>query len=75
MDERVRRVTKAETAREMEISLSTLDRRIRRGRSRFAGRDAGSTCGWRGRSTWATTSCCVDPLVGRTSFSGRYGVG
>ena len=31
MDERVRRVTKAETAREMEISLSTLDRRIRRG--------------------------------------------
>ena len=31
MDERVRWVTKAETAREMEISLSTLDRRIRRG--------------------------------------------
>ena len=31
MDERVRWVTKAEAAREMEISLSTLDRRIRRG--------------------------------------------
>ena len=31
MDEHVRRVTKAEAAREMEISLSTLDRRIRRG--------------------------------------------
>ena len=31
MDERVRWVTKAEAEREMEISLSTLDRRIRRG--------------------------------------------
>ncbi len=31
MDERVRWVTKAEAAREMEISMSTLDRRIRRG--------------------------------------------
>ena len=31
MDEHVRWVTKAEAAREMEISLSTLDRRIRSG--------------------------------------------
>ena len=31
MDERVRWVTKAEAAREMEISMSTLDRKIRRG--------------------------------------------
>ena len=31
MDEQVRWVTKAEAAREMEISLSTLDRRIRSG--------------------------------------------
>ena len=31
MDEQVRWVTKGEAAREMEISLSTLDRRIRRG--------------------------------------------
>ena len=31
MDEHVRWVTKAEAAREMEISLSTLDRKIRRG--------------------------------------------
>ena len=31
MDERVRWVTKAEAAREMEVSLSTLDRRIRQG--------------------------------------------
>ena len=31
MDDHVRWVTKAETAREMEISLSTLDRRIRSG--------------------------------------------
>ena len=31
MDERVRWVPKAEAAREMEISLSTLDRKIRRG--------------------------------------------
>ena len=31
MGEQVRWVTKAEAAREMEISLSTLDRRIRRG--------------------------------------------
>ena len=31
MDEQVRWVTKAEAAREMEISLSTLDRKIRRG--------------------------------------------
>ena len=31
MDERVRWVTKVEAAREMEISLSTLDRRIRSG--------------------------------------------
>ena len=31
MDERVRWVTKGEAAREMEISLSTLDRRIRSG--------------------------------------------
>ena len=31
MDEQVRWVTKAEAAREMEISLSTLDRKSRRG--------------------------------------------
>ena len=31
MDERVRWATKAEAAREMEVSLSTLDRRIRQG--------------------------------------------
>ena len=31
MDERVRWVPKAEAARELEISLSTLDRKIRRG--------------------------------------------
>ena len=31
MDEQVRWVTKAEAARELEISLSTLDRKIRRG--------------------------------------------
>ena len=31
MDEHVRWVTKAEAARELEISLSTLDRKIRRG--------------------------------------------
>ena len=31
MDERVRWVTKAEAARELEMSLSTLDRKIRRG--------------------------------------------
>ena len=31
MDEQVRWVTKAEAAREMEISLSSLDRKIRRG--------------------------------------------
>ena len=31
MDEQVRWVTKAEAAREMEMSLSTLDRKIRRG--------------------------------------------
>ena len=46
-------VTKADAVRELEVSVSTLDRKIRRGeeRSRFARRDAGSTCGWRGRST------------------------
>ena len=31
MDEQVRWVTKAEAARELEVSLSTLDRKIRRG--------------------------------------------
>ena len=31
MDERVRWVTKAEAVREMEVSVSTLDRKIRRG--------------------------------------------
>ena len=33
MDEQVRWVTKAEAARELELSLSTLDRKIRRGES------------------------------------------
>ena len=31
MDEQIRWVTKSEAARELEVSLSTLDRKIRRG--------------------------------------------
>ena len=46
MGVQVRWVTKAEAARELDMSLPTLDRMIRRGRSRFAERDAGSTCEW-----------------------------
>lgn len=44
MDEQVRWVTKAEAARELKMSLSTLDRKIRRRRSWFAWRDVGATC-------------------------------
>ena len=51
MDEQVRWVTKAEGARELEMSLSTLDRKIRRGEIEVRRGDAGSTCVWRGRST------------------------
>ena len=51
MDEPVRWVTKAEAAEELEVSLSTLDRKIRMGEIESAGRAAGSTCGCTGRST------------------------
>ena len=51
MEEQARWVTKADAAEELEVSLSTLDRMIRRGRSRSYGRAAGSTCGCTGRST------------------------
>ena len=51
MGVQVRWVTKAEAACELDMSLPTLDRMIRRGISRFAERDAGSTCEWGGLST------------------------
>ena len=45
MDEQVRWVTKAGSTRELEVSLSTLDRRLRSGEIESAGRIAVSTCG------------------------------
>ena len=49
---RVRWVTKAEAVREMEVSrLNPRPDDSAGERSRYAGKDAGSTCGWRGLST------------------------
>ena len=50
MDETVRWVTKAEAAEELGISLSTLDRRIGRERSKLSGKAAASEWGCTARS-------------------------
>ena len=69
MDEPVRWVTKAEAAEELEVSLSTLDRKIRNGEVevRREGRRVFVRDG--GGSTSPTRNCCAGPSTGSGSLN------
>ena len=61
MDEPVRWVTKAEAARQLEVSLSTLDRMIRKGEVEVVREGRRVYVRMHGRGTWTMRSCCTAP--------------